>query len=176
MVHRWKLANPGDTVRAETLRRLLERNIFGVDKDQHAVRVACFSLYLAMCDEIEPRHYWTQVTFPPMRGRRLICSDFFTEGQTGFDTATDGGSYDLVLGNAPWGDGVITEDAKVWAKAGRGWSVPNKDIGGLFLAKGSDLAAPSGRVAMIQSANSLLFNIRPKAAIFRDKIFVRRRV
>ncbi|KAB1085316.1 N-6 DNA methylase [Neorhizobium galegae] len=176
LVHRWKLANPGDTVRAETLRRLLERNIFGVDKDQHAVRVACFSLYLAMCDEIEPRHYWTQVTFPPMRGRRLICSDFFTEGQTGFDTATDSGSYDLVLGNAPWGDGVITEDAKVWAKAGRGWSIPNKDIGGLFLAKGSDLAAPSGRVAMIQSANSLLFNISPKAAGFREQIFGRRRI
>ena len=176
LVHRWKLANPGDTVRAETLRRLLERNIFGVDKDQHAVRVACFSLYLAMCDEIEPRHYWTQVTFPPMRGRRLICSDFFTEGQTGFDTATDGGSYDLVLGNAPWGDGVITEDAKIWAKAGRGWSIPNKDIGGLFLAKGSDLAAPSGRVAMIQSANSLLFNISPKATLFRQQIFGRRRI
>ena len=176
LVHRWKLANPGETVRAETLRRLLERNIFGVDKDQHAVRVACFSLYLAMCDEIEPRHYWTQVTFPPMRGRRLICSDFFTEGQAGFDTAMDAGSYDLVVGNAPWGDGVITEDAKAWAKAGRTWSIPNKDIGGLFLAKGADLVAPSGRVAMIQSANSLLFNNSPMAARFRKQMFGRRRV
>lgn len=176
LVHRWKLANPGETVRAETLRRLLERNIFGVDKDQHAVRVACFSLYLAMCDEIEPRHYWTQVTFPPMRGRRLICSDFFTEGKAGFDTAADSASYDLVLGNAPWGGGVITEDARKWAVTGRQWSIPNLDIGGLFLAKGAELVAPSGRIAMIQSANSLLFNISPKAVEFREQIFGRRRV
>lgn len=176
LVHRWKQANPGETVRAEILRRLLERNIFGVDKDQHAVRVACFSLYLAMCDEIEPRHYWTQVTFPSMRGRRLICSDFFTEGQAGFDSIQDAGTYDLVLGNAPWGDGVITDDARTWATDNRSWSIPNKDIGGLFLAKGADLASSSGRVAMIQSANSLLFNISPKAASFRREIFERRRI
>ena len=175
LVHRWKQANPGETVRAEILRRLLERNLFGVDKDQHAVRVACFSLYLAMCDEIEPRHYWTQVTFPSMRGRRLVCSDFFTEGQPGFDSRQDAGTYDLVVGNAPWGNGVITDDAQVWAD-GRGWSIPNKDIGGLFLAKGSDLASPTGRVAMIQSANSLLFNISPTAASFRREIFERRRI
>lgn len=176
LVHRWKQANPGETVRAEILRRLLERNVFGVDKDQHAVRVACFSLYLAMCDEIEPRHYWTQVTFPSMRGRRLVCSDFFTEGRAGFDSLEDAGTYDLVLGNAPWGDGVITDDAKTWATDNRNWSIPNKDIGGLFLAKGADLASPSGRVAMIQSANSLLFNISPMAASFRRQIFERSRI
>jgi hypothetical protein len=48
LVHRWKRAHPDKQIRAETLRRLLERNLFGVDKDPHAARVACFSLYLAM--------------------------------------------------------------------------------------------------------------------------------
>ncbi len=86
LVHRWKLSNQDEQVRAETLRRLLERNIFGVDKDPHAVRVACFSLYLAMCDEIEPRYYWTQVKFPTMRQRRLVHSDFFCEDKEGFNT------------------------------------------------------------------------------------------
>lgn len=176
LVHRWKQANPGATLRAEILRRLLERNVFGVDKDPHAVRVACFSLYLAMCDEIEPRHYWTQVTFPSMRNRRLICSDFFAEGRAGFDSVKDARTYDLVLGNAPWGDGLITDAAKSWAKSDRDWSIPNKDIGGLFLAKGANLASPSGRLAMIQSANSLLFNISPVATSFRRQIFERYRI
>jgi hypothetical protein len=45
LIYRWKRATPNQPLRAETLRRLLERNIFGVDKDPHAVRVACFSLY-----------------------------------------------------------------------------------------------------------------------------------
>jgi len=67
LVHRWKNAHRGEGIRAETLRGLLQNNLFGVDKDPHAVRVASFSLYLAMCDELDPKHYWTQVRFPPMR-------------------------------------------------------------------------------------------------------------
>ena len=176
LVHRWKLKNRGKPVRVKTLRRLLERNIFGVDKDPHAVRVACFSLYLAMCDEIEPRYYWTQVTFPSMRQRRLVCSDFFSEEQKGFMTKEDAGSYDLVVGNAPFGAGVITDHAKTWATSDdRKWSIPNRDIGGLFLAKGAQLASKNGRVALIQSANTLLFNIG-KASDFRKELFVAHRV
>ena len=177
LVHRWKQANPDQTIRAEVLRRLLERNIFGVDKDPHAVRVACFSLYLAMCDEIEPRHYWTQVVFPPMRERRLICSDFFAEDKPGFQTQSDRASYDLVVGNAPWGDGLVTDTALTWAKTeGHRWTVANRDIGGLFLSKASHLVEADGRVAMIQSANSLLFNGSQKASKFRRQLFTTLRV
>jgi len=177
LVHRWKQANPDQTIRAEVLRRLLERNIFGVDKDPHAVRVACFSLYLAMCDEIEPRHYWTQVVFPPMRDRRLICSDFFAEENVGFQTQSDHASYDLVVGNAPWGDGLVTETALTWAKTeGHRWTVANRDIGGLFLSKASHLVETDGHVAMIQSANSLLFNGSQKASAFRRQLFTTLRV
>lgn len=175
LVHRWKQANPNQPIRAETLRRLLERNIFGVDKDPHAVRVACFSLYLAMCDEIDPRHYWTQIAFPTMRERRLICSDFFKEERTGFDSSMDAGSYDLVVGNAPWGDNLVTEPARAWAD-GHGWPVANKDIGSLFLSKAVQLLKQDGRIAMIQSANSLLFNGSRMAVAFRKKVFAAHRI
>lgn len=171
LVYRWKRANPDQPIRAELLRRLLERNIFGVDKDPHAVRVACFSLYLAMCDEIEPRNYWTQVVFPTMRERRLICSDFFSENRVGF-MSSESRIYDLVIGNAPWGDGLVTQLAQEWAKSGdRNWTVANKDIGGLFLSKSALLLKGNGRIAMIQSANSLLFNSSAKAVAFRQELF-----
>lgn len=177
LVHRWRNANPDKLIRAETLRRLLERNIFGVDIDPHAVRVACFSLYLAMCDEIEPRHYWTQVIFPTMRQRRLICADFFDESHEGFRSKDDEQSYHLVIGNAPWGDGVITDIAKVWASdPSHKWPVANNDIGGLFLAKAAVLSKPEGRIALIQSANSLLFNISGPAVEFRKALFSQHRV
>ncbi len=176
LVHRWKLANQGIPLRAKTLRYLLEHNIFGVDKDPHAVRVACFSLYLAMCDEIEPRHYWTEVSFPPMRQRRLVFSDFFRENQKGFKTNEDAETYDLVVGNAPFGADTITKHAEAWATSDdRNWSIPNRDIGGLFLAKGAQLSSNKGRVALIQSANTLLFNIR-KASDFRRELFLAHRV
>ena len=171
LVHRWRLSNEGVLMRADTLRRLLAGNIFGVDKDSHAVRVACFSLYLAMCDEIEPRYYWTQVTFPEMRDRRLVCSDFFNECQAGISTDEDSHSYDVIIGNAPFGKGIITEAARQWAAGdGRRWTIPNRDIGGLFLAKSAQLVVPRGRVALIQSANTILFNVGA-AARFRNELF-----
>ncbi len=174
LVHRWKQAYPGETIKADVLRRLLTDNLLGVDKDPHAVRVACFSLYLAMCDEIEPRHYWAQIRFPTMRDRRLICSDFFDTDE-GLDDALAAGRFDLVVGNAPWGDGLATELSNSWA-AENDWEVANKDIGGLFLAKGARLVHTGGRVAMIQSANALLFNASGPAKRFRKKLFTRHRV
>ncbi len=174
LVHRWKRLNPDQAIRTEVLKRLLERNLFGVDKDPHAVRVACFSLYLAMCDEVEPRHYWTKIVFPTMRDRRLVCSDYFSEGVAGFDSQTDAGSYDLIVGNAPWGDSIVTPDALAWAS--KSWPVANKDIGGLFLVKAAQLVKENGQIAMIQSANSLLFNSSSKACKFRSKLFLTHRV
>ena len=171
LVHRWRRAHPRKQIRADVLRGILERNLFGVDKDGHAVRVACFSLYLAMCDEIEPRHYWTQVTFPPMRDRRLVFSDFFNEHHVGFSTNDSDCVYDLVVGNAPFGADVITDDARSWAESdGRRWRIPNNDVGGLFLAKGAELTSSTGKVALIQSANTLLFNVG-RAAQFRKQLF-----
>lgn len=173
LIHRWKLAHTGQTIRAEILRGLLEKNLFGVDKDTHAVRVASFSLYLAMCDEIDPKFYWSQVKFPPMRGKRLINSDFFDESQPGFRTEENAASYDLVIGNAPWGK-MLTTAAKEWAKVkAHPWPIANKDIGTLFLPKAAALAKPEGSVAMIQSANSLLFNKRQPACNFRKQFFSR---
>jgi len=172
LIHRWKKANPNQTIRAETLRGLLEKNLFGVDKDPHAVRVASFSLYLAMCDEIEPKHYWSQVTFPAMRERRLLNADFFEENRAGFRSEEDAVSYDLVIGNAPWGENLLTEAAKKWTKdKAHQWPVANKGLGTLFLPKAAALTKPSGKVAMIQAASSLLFNRSRPACEFRQKFF-----
>jgi hypothetical protein len=172
LIHRWKRANPGQDVRAETLRGLLENNLFGVDKDPHAVRVASFSLYLAMCDEIDPKHYWSQVRFPQMRERRLINADFFREDRPGFRTLEDSTSYDLVVGNAPWGEELLTKEAKEWADhKEHEWPVANKGIGTLFLPKSAALTKPDGKVAMIQSASALLFNRSGPFSAFREKLF-----
>lgn len=176
LMHRWKRAHSGTAISADVMRRMLTENLLGVDKDPHAVRVACFSLYLAMCDEIEPRRYWTEVHFPPMRRSRLICSDFFEEGP-GFTTPSDADGapaerYDLIIGNAPWGKNLLTERARAWSADERHpWSVANKDIGYLFLAKGAALLKPSGRLSLIQSAASLLFNGAEPAVRFRKKLF-----
>ena len=172
LIQRWKNAHPDQKPSTQLLRRLLERNLFGVDIDPHAVRVASFSLYLTMCDELDPKTYLKTTKSPPLRNERLIHADFFQEDINGFSTKRDEPTYDLVLGNAPWGVGTETECAVQWAKnPDHQWPIANKQVGTLFLAKAATLTKPDGRVSMIQPASSLLFNRSGTANRFREELF-----
>ncbi|MBN1507294.1 MAG: SAM-dependent DNA methyltransferase [Sedimentisphaerales bacterium] len=169
MVERWKKARGKLSV--ADLRHLLKNNLFGVDKERNAVRVASFSLYLAMCDEIEPKFIWQKnVSFPRLRDKNLVRSDFFGEDRDGFCTTRDQGTYHCVVGNAPWGYATETGKSKEWA-ALWGWNTPNRNIGPLFLCKAARLAKPNGKIAMLQPAGAMLFNRDSTAMAFRQKLF-----
>ena len=198
LIHRWRRAHGREPLVTD-LRPILEKNLVGVDKNPEAVRVACFSLYLAMADAIEPKHYITNdrtKVFPRLRGTRLIRQDFFDEETNGIRTVSGNEErFDYVLGNAPWGDGSIeneplpveerkayarrvfninatketTTRAEIWAKA-KGWPVANNDIGPLFLAKAAAMVKPRGFVAMVNTA-SLLYWRDGQATELRKKFF-----
>nr|WP_322744233.1 MULTISPECIES: N-6 DNA methylase [unclassified Coleofasciculus] len=170
LIHRWKKAHPGEEITSNILQSLLECNLFGVDVNRQAVRVASFSLYLTMCDEIDPRHYWQEVHFPILRKRRLIDKDFFREDIEGFRTVADAAKYDLVIGNAPWGKNSMTSLAKSWAKENE-WISPYGNIGPLFLSKAAALTKASGKISMMQPALALIFNQVTTAKKFREKLF-----
>jgi hypothetical protein len=189
IIHRWRLANPGKEPLVSDIRPILESNLVGVDKNPEAVRVACFSLYLAMADAIEPKHYVTHEkykVFPRLRGTRLIHRDFFADDSGG----TRAEVFDYVLGNAPWGDGSILASrlrnekdsdyrkriaslpptpGQKWAKT-NAWPVANNDIGPLFLAKAAAVVKPDGFVAMVNTA-SLLYWRDKRATALRKKLF-----
>lgn len=177
LICRWKAAqraqNGGETeISPRTLRQILENNLFGVDKHPNAIRVASFSLYLAMCDEIDPRHYWSdedRVSFPPLRDKTLVTADFFEE-KNGFRTKEEAGIYDLVIGNPPWGDTTMSVAAKGWTKTHK-WQVANKDFGVLFMAKSMALTKPDGFVCLIQSASALLYNRSEPAKLLQKRVF-----
>ncbi len=172
LVQRWKNANKDksiDTNSYRVLTDLLKNNLFGIDTNPHAVRVAAFSLYLAMCDEIDPKDYLQNWQFPPMRDKQIVVMDFFDERPL-FPHRTEKIEYDLVIGNAPWSKSSIdkSEPAKNWAKENN-WEVPYKDIGPLFLPKSILATKNNCVVAMMQPVNSLLFN--ESGAAFRRKLF-----
>jgi len=177
LIHRWRNAHPDSEPSVPELKSLLTKNLFGVDIDPEAVRVASFSLYLAMCDAIDPRHYWKQTVFPRLRDRNLIAKDFFLEDVPGIRTNEDARTFDLVLGNAPWGKNTIKKEspAAKWSKKNE-WPTTYNDIGPLFLAKASKLAKADAWVSMIQPANVLLFNRSSTANTLRAAIFSLTRV
>ena len=169
LIYRWEKMN-SQKINPETLRYLLEKNLFGIDIDEEAVRVASFSLYLTMIDSIDPLEYWDNSRFPILRNRRLIFDDFFKESVTGFRTKLDIETYDLVIGNAPWGEETITQSAEIWAN-NNNWTIADNNIAPLFLAKAAVLARRNGLVSLIQPASTLLFNQLKPAKDFRDRIF-----
>ena len=192
LIHRWRIVHHRDPLVSD-LKPILANNFVGVDINPNAVRVACFSLYLAMADAIDPKHYVTRdKVFPRLRGTRLIARDFFAESTEGFCSQADGGTFDLVIGNAPWGDGSIkdTSDiaeieetkkkgkkkslpsskAEVWANK-NDWPIANHDIGPLFVAKGLKLINDSGRVAMLQPAAPWLYQRENTALALRKRLF-----
>jgi N-6 DNA Methylase len=195
LIHRWRRSHPGRDPHVSDIKPILANNIVGVDKHEEAVRVACFSLYLVMADAIEPRHYLKRdKVFPRLRGTRLLSHDFFDETKVGIRTLEDAGTYDLVIGNAPWGEDTIEtlsepdrRDmgkpgkrgkkkavrtlAEAWATNHR-WPVANKDMGPLFLPKGAALLKDAGSLAMIQSA-SVLHLRSQDAGRLREQLFER---
>jgi len=112
LIHRWRRANAWQKPTASVLREILANNLFGVDVNEHAVRVASLSLYLTMCDEIEPRYYFSRVKFPPLRKKRLLDADFFREDVAGLRSGENQDEYDLVVGNPPWGKNTAGDLAK----------------------------------------------------------------
>jgi hypothetical protein len=169
LIHRWEQAHP-KTIQPSDLKHLLENNLFGVDVDAQAVRVASFSLYLTMLDKVEPQYYWeNEFRFPRLRERQLIAADFFEEDKEGFSSVQDAGKYDLVIGNAPWGKNTVTPAAKSWA--GEDWKITYGNIGPLFLPKAATLTKYGGQVAMMQPALALIFNSVGTAQEFRAKLF-----
>lgn len=170
LVHRWRNANEGKKPTGAFLKRLLQENLFGVDIDPHAVRVASFSLYLALCDEVDPRHLWDRVEFPRLRERQVVHSDFFYEEKPLFRQHQDQPKYHLIIGNAPWGRNSVTQEATLWAN-NTGWTAPYGDIGPLFLPKAVSMCKPGAYVVMLQPAGTLIYNQAGPAREFRRKLF-----
>lgn len=186
----------GQPPTAASLRRVLEEQVYGVDAAGESVRIAAFSLYLAMLDHLTPAEVGAEdFAFPKLAGRTLFDRDFFSPD---IDRAFEGRRFDRIIGNLPWGRGTLSEDARAWLKAQRAaargrlrahrarakagespeWSGPTHafPIGGeqaapAFLWRAPDFCAPHGQVALIGPAKSTVHVTSGPHREFRDAFF-----
>jgi len=118
MAEEWRWRNPdaNNIERALKLREFLISNFCGVDLDPTACMIACFSLYLAFMEQLEPRDIKGlnkelsrqnagKILPPLMRHQSkammaatsvIHCANFFD------DDSVLAGDFDLVVGNPPW--------------------------------------------------------------------------
>lgn len=123
IVERALAARPGRSLTLDELRGLLERNVFGIERNLDACHVAAFSLYLTMLDYVAPRDLrriaaGKEATklFPELVGRNLFAEDFFS-ARDRFPGLPE--RIRFVIGNPPWkpSTGLASKAADRWREA-----------------------------------------------------------
>lgn len=82
------------------LKKLLQDNIFGIDKDENAISVAIFSLYITLLDYLTPRSI-VGFKFPVLIGSNFFVDDFFNINGD-HEIILKNNFFQFVLGNPPW--------------------------------------------------------------------------
>jgi hypothetical protein len=177
LIARWKHINKTDEVSKEVLEKLLLNNIFGIEKDKGAIKVAAFSLYLTMLNYIEPQKVISgKVKFKPLvrwsdkkelterngneRGNNLFQFNTFASDNEIFDN-----KFDIVVGNPPWKKGEQDEHVENYYDQHK---LP-KQIMCAYLRKIS-LIAPQAKISLVSTAK-VLFNTGKGYESFRRNFF-----
>ena len=165
LVARWILSNKSKHVQVNDLITILQDCIYGVDCNLEAVRVASFSLSLALCDFLEPRTIWNDLHFPRLIHYNLFNNDFFDRGCV-FER-TD---YDIVIGNPPW-ESKLSSSAKKYIKS-KCITVGDKQIAQAFTFRAGDICS-RGVICLLLPSKSFLFNRSEPTRNFRASFFSR---
>lgn len=164
LVNHWITSNNFKRPSPLDLTRILNENIYGVDTDEKAIGIAALSLYLALCDYLEPKTIWNEVTFERLIGNRLFVADFFDDRQK---FALE--RFDLIIGNPPW-ESDLSPFAEFYVRHSFK-HIGDRQICQAFLWKSADLCKKGGQVCMIMSSKALLFNRSGENSKFRNSFF-----
>lgn len=86
----------------EEIKKLAQKNIFGIDKDESAVQVAIFSVYLTLLDYQKPAEI-ENFKFPELLNTNFFVADFFdTDVSASYNAELKKHCFDFILGNPPW--------------------------------------------------------------------------
>lgn len=169
IVCRWMQTNNNFKISNGQLTELLEHSIYGVDINEEAIRVASFSLSLALCDFLDPRSIWNELSFPSLINSNLIVSDFFSPSKE-FNKK----KYDIVIGNPPW-QSQLTDLANEYVNENQK-VVGDKQIAQAFSLKCSDLCTDSGLICLLMPSKGFLFNRSSKSSQYRKTFFAENNV
>ena len=158
----------------EVIRETLYNQVYGVDFNEAAVRIAAFSLYLAAL-ELDPKPQPPEaLRFELLQGRTLLVGDARSIEETpdGRAVLTDDAGlrrFDVIVGNPPWSYGG--KDATAARRATRSEARhPPRDQSLGFVARARDFAHDGTRFGMILSATPFFGRSTTAARAVRDAV------
>jgi len=146
---------------AEAMKRLLQENIFGVEKDQEACYITAFSLILTLLSHLEPPELQANVDFqfPTLVGSNIYHADFFDDACPIFQKEL---RFDWIIGNPPWAGADKNNEshrhALAWmreaVKVGR--EVGDRRLDEAFTWRAGDALKEGGFAGLLVMATSLV--------------------
>lgn len=167
LVNAWIKENSGKKPSGYQLQKLISENIFGVDIDASAIRMAAFNLYLTMLDQMSTSEIKRfEFEFPTLREQNLFVGDFFSdEVQSQLLEIR----FDRIIGNPPWVSG-LTHKARNWILQ-RGYQVGDQQLAQAFLLAAPELCKQDGEIALLAPAKSTISVISGPHESFRQHFF-----
>jgi hypothetical protein len=153
--------------------KAIVRRLHGGDINSSAVRVATFSLYIALLEQANPPDLPELIKagklLPLLYGDTLLPkSDFFA--------VMDGPKYDAVIANPPWkGRSGQMTTAQSWAET-HDYPYPAKDIAWGFVWKSLKVVKQNGLIALLLPAMGVLHNTSRGAQEARKRLLREARV
>lgn len=151
LVQIWRLQNEMKHPNIQDLKSLL-KNVFGVDKEGQAIKLASFSLSLALCNELKPLQIIDELRFDDLTEGNLIWSDFFQ------CDSIKGKKFDIVIGNPPFVRGKLPKGLDFWEINKNKINIPQKQIALKFLSESFTFLKEKGLTCLIIKSSGLLYN------------------
>jgi len=150
------------------IKDIVKNNIFGIDKDESAIQVAVFSVYLTLLDYMEPPEI-ESFKFPKLIGSNFFQDDFFNT-DADFNRKLKGKKISFIIGNPPWKRGDSEKNSlfikyinerkqKENAKGKPFLDIGNKEIAQAFLLRSSDFSSEKTKCALIVTSK-VLYNLQ----------------
>jgi type I restriction-modification system DNA methylase subunit len=170
MANQWMARNGNHQRRtkAKELLDILQNRLFGIDVNETACHITCFSLYLAVLDQLEP---WDVekleeqgLKLPPLlsaehegppndKQRTIVCGNVFDPELNLYPR-----DFDFVIGNPPWVSRDKCKDKFFldWRRGHEDIRGPQKQIAHGFMWKAPEYLNDSGKACLLLPTAVLL--------------------
>ena len=149
---------------SERIRNIAKNNLFGIDINKEALKVTCFSIYIALLDYQEPKDI-NIYKFPNLLNENLFHANFFDTTHV-FNQVINQIRPHYILGNPPWKSNKDSFHVE-WLKSNKK-IVGRFEIAQSFLLRTKDFMDLDTKVALIVTS-TIFYNVSKTTRQFKKE-------